>query len=61
VDSETLSKDCQCELCRPNWYMGWDGGFTPEQPDAFSSQKKGKDNDVPVARQDNRLIPALAN
>lgn len=42
--------------------MGWDGGFTPEQPDALPSlQKKEKDADAPVARPENRLIPALAN
>jgi len=41
--------------------MGWDGGFTPEQPDTLPSVKKEKDDDAPVARPENRLIPALAN
>lgn len=61
MNSETPTSGCQCELCRPNWYMGWDGGFTPEQPDTLPSVKKEKDDDAPVARPENRLIPALAN
>ena len=24
---------CMCELCRPNWYLGYSGDFVPEQPE----------------------------
>jgi len=41
--------------------MGWDGGFTPEQPDALPSlqKKKEKEADAPVARPE--FTPAMAN
>lgn len=41
--------------------MGWDGGFTPEQPDTLPEEAKV---DVrPVARPERKpsFIPALAN
>lgn len=52
---------CNCELCQPNYYMGWDGGFMPEQPEP---QPEKVEDQKPVARPVKvkvPLIPVLAN
>ena len=32
VDTVEHNGQCTCEMCQPNWHMGWDGEFTPTEP-----------------------------
>jgi hypothetical protein len=56
VYNEAPNGGCQCELCRPNYYMGWDGEVVPEQPDALPVKQDEKETPVAI-----ELIPAMAN
>jgi hypothetical protein len=42
---------CMCELCHPNWYMGRDGDFVPEQPETCPMPMTAEDKEDEIQRR----------